>query len=131
MPLPVEDQLEIQQLYARYNHAIDSGDAEGWANCFIPEGKFASSAGASFEGSEKLAEFARGFAQRMTGRHWTNNLVIEGDGEHATGRCYLMLYSLGGKEAPATVVTTGIYQDALVKTIDGWRFSERTVQADS
>ena len=29
MGLSVEDQLAIQQLYARYNHAIDSGNGAG------------------------------------------------------------------------------------------------------
>lgn len=130
MPLTVEDQLEIQQLYARYNHAIDSGNGDGWAACFTPEGKFSSATG-TFNGTTELTNFARGFAERIKGRHWTNNLLIEGEGEHASGRCYLILYRLGDRENPATPLTTGIYEDTLVKTIDGWRFAERKVNGDN
>ena len=35
-----DDYIEIQQLYARYNNAIDSGDAEGYAATFVPDGTF-------------------------------------------------------------------------------------------
>lgn len=38
--LTADDYIEIQQLYARYNNAIDSGDAEGYAATFIlPTGR--------------------------------------------------------------------------------------------
>lgn len=131
MPLTVEDQLEIQQLYARYNHAIDSGNGEGWANCFTTDGVFTSGGGGTFEGREALAAFAVGFAARMKARHWTNNLVLEATDDGASGACYLMLYVLGPKEAPAKVVTTGIYDDALVRTPEGWRFSRRAVRGDA
>lgn len=131
MPLTVDDQLAIQQLYARYNHAIDSGDAGGWAACFTSDGVFTSSNGGSFEGRESLVEFARGFAVRMKGRHWTNNLLLDATTDGASGTCYLMLYALGTKDEPARIVTTGIYVDALVRTPEGWRFSRRTVRGDA
>ncbi len=38
--LSAQDYFEIQQLYARYNNAIDSGDAEGWAATFTSDGVF-------------------------------------------------------------------------------------------
>ena len=34
------DRLEIQELVARYNHAIDRGDTEGWVGCFSEDGAF-------------------------------------------------------------------------------------------
>lgn len=128
MTLSTEDRLEIQELYARYNHALDFGDASGWAGCFTPDGVFASPNG-SFTGSEQLQQFANGFAERMTGRHWTNNLVIDPAGEGATGKCYLMLYRLA--EGGPSILTTGVYNDELVRTAAGWRFSKRTVVADA
>ena len=131
MALSAEDQLEIQQLYARYNHSIDRGRSDDWAACFIADGVFSSSGAGEFTGRDALAAFAKGFAERMKARHWTNNLVIEETPNGAKGSCYLILYALGGKESPANVLTTGSYDDELARTVDGWRFTRRTVTPDA
>lgn len=128
MTLSADDLLAIQQLYARYNHAIDFGDAEAWAECFTPDGVFASSARRETVGREALRAFAEAFSRQMKGRHWTNNLVVEGDGDEASGRCYLALYVLG--EGGARLMTTGVYHDELVRTAQGWRFRRRDVTLD-
>jgi len=130
--LSTEDQLAIQQLYARYNHAIDSGDGAGWAATFTPEGVFNSASG-TFTGGEQLAGFGNSFAQRLKARHWTNNLVLDGDGRKASGTCYLLLYQLTpGQQPPANLVVTAIYKDELAKGPDGsWRFTQRTVDGDA
>jgi ketosteroid isomerase-like protein len=131
MALSAEDQLAIQQLYARYNHAIDSGDGAGWAACFTADGVFSSATG-TFTGTEQLAGFGTAFAQRMKARHWTNNLVVDGDGATAQGSCYLMLLRLTpGEQPPATILTTAIYRDELVKGANGWQFTKRTVAGDA
>lgn len=126
--LSVEDQLAIQQLYARYNHAIDSGDASGWSACFTPDGTFASATG-NFAGTQQLTEFAQGFAARLKARHWINNLVIEGDENGARGTCYLMLLLLA--EGKANILTTGIYTDRLVRDGGAWKFASRSVAGDA
>lgn len=123
--LAVQDQLEIQQLYARYNHALDFGNAAGWAGLFTADGTFNSGQGA-FTGTEQLTAFATGFSSRMKARHWTNNLVVDGDGNAATGTCYLLLYNVADPAKPA-ILANAIYRDKLAKTGDGWRFTERVV----
>ncbi|WBL36928.1 nuclear transport factor 2 family protein [Tepidiforma flava] len=131
MPLSVDDQLAIQQLYARYNHAIDAGDGAAWAACFTPDGTFSSATG-TFTGRDQLQGFGTAFATRMKARHWTNNLVLEGDGDAATGSCYLMLLRLTpGEQPPASILVTAIYRDELRRTADGWKFASRTVVGDS
>ena len=132
MALSVEDQLAIQQLYAKYNHAIDSGNGAGWAATFADDGVFSSATG-TFTGSEQLSGFASAFPARLKARHWINNLVVEGDGPKATGSCYLVLYRLTpGEQPPASVLTTAIYNDELAKAPDGqWRFTKRTVTGDA
>lgn len=124
MPLAVEDRLAIQELLARYNHCIDSGDAEGWAATFAPDGTF-ESRGEVHAGTDALVTFARGFQERMAGaRHWNNNLLIEGDGDDARTTCYLRLWR--GSE----LISDGTYVDTL-KRIDGaWRFTSRKVVRD-
>lgn len=127
MALSSEDRLEIQELYARYNHAIDSGNGDAWAATFTPDGTFKSGP-ADFAGTDALAKFGASLVERMKPRHWTNNLVIDEAPDGAKGSCYLLLYNLGG-EKPA-IATSGIYRDELKKTADGWRFTARTVHPD-
>jgi hypothetical protein len=129
MPLTVEDQLDIQQLYARYNHAIDAGQADQWAGCFTADGVFSSGASGEYTGTDALAAFAKGLAERLKARHWTNNLVLEAAGDGAKGSCYLMLYRLGGESL--AIMISGIYDDDLVRTGSGWKFARRTVRSDA
>jgi hypothetical protein len=131
MALTVEDRLNINDLYARYNHAIDSGNGEAWAGTFTPTGTF-TSGGRTQTGAVELVPFAAGFAARLKGRHWTNNLVVDADGDGARGSCYLMLLRLTpGEQPPASVLTTAIYHDTLVKDGGAWKFSSRSVAGDA
>jgi ketosteroid isomerase-like protein len=127
MGLAVEDQLAIQQLYARYNHAIDFGDGDGWAACFTPDGVFNGGQGPQ-QGTDALKAFAGGFASRMKARHWNTNLVVEGSGDTANGKCYLMLMNLA--DGKATPLVTAVYHDELKKTGGEWKFTSRSVQPD-
>ncbi len=131
MSLSTEDHISIQQLYARYNHAIDSGKGDAWAATFTKDGVFSSATG-TFTGAEALAGFANGFAQRLKARHWTNNLIVEAAGNGATGSCYLILFRLTpGEQPPAGILATAIYNDELVKVGPDWRFAKRTVTTDA
>ena len=127
-PLTTQDHVEIQQLYARYNHAIDSGNAEEWADTFTADGSFNN----RFTGREALLGFIKVWKEQMNGanrRHWNSNLSIRGSSEAASGAVYLLLLEVGGK-APV-MLNTGTYADELVKTPTGWRFKSRTVKLDS
>jgi 3-phenylpropionate/cinnamic acid dioxygenase small subunit len=37
---PFEDKFAIQELIARYNHAIDFGNYDAWVECFAEDGVF-------------------------------------------------------------------------------------------
>jgi len=129
MSLTTQDYIDIQMLYARYNHAIDSGKAAAWAATFTPDATFSATGQPASQGTAALAAFAQGFHANMQGkaRHWTNNLIIEpAAAAGATGTCYLLLYRLGGPgEAPAILVS-GLYSDTLTKAADGWKFASRS-----
>jgi hypothetical protein len=124
--LTAADQAEIQLLYAKYNHAIDSGDAEEWAATFTPNGVF----NERFAGREALIGFINTWkASGMIRRHWNNNLLISGDARAARGSVYLMLMNVGVR--PAAILATGVYLDDLIKTDAGWRFERRVVKIDT
>jgi len=125
--LSAQDYFEIQQLYARYNIAIDNGDAEGWAATFTPDGVFN-----TFSGHDALVGFVKTWREKLNGatrKHWNNNLQITGTSREATASVYLILVDFSTK--PPSILTTAAYTDSLVKTKDGWRFTKRTTKGDS
>ncbi len=128
MALETADIVEILQLAARYNHAIDFGDPEAWAGTFTEDGIF-NGGPQPVTGHEALAQFSAGFGTSMAGaRHWTNNHVVDGDGEEATHSCYLDLVQ--SKDGGSSIVS-GVYNDTLKKVDGQWRFTSRTVTPDA
>src|SRR5579871_3961440 len=122
--LTADDYIEIQQLYARYNNAIDSGDAEGYAATFIPDGVFN-----TFNGHDALVGFIHRWRESMGGanrRHWNTNLTITPNAEGAAGSVYLLLVDVGVR--PPAIQAAAKYEDQLVKTADGWRFKKRVTK---
>ena len=124
--LSAQDYFEIQQLYARYNIAIDSGDAEGWAATFTPDGVFN-----TFSGHDALVGFIKTWREKLNGatrKHWNNNLQVTGNSKEASATTYLMLVDFSTK--PPSILMSGSYTDSLVKTKDGWRFTKRMTKSD-
>ena len=127
MPLSLEDQLDIMELMARYNHAIDSSQPEDWADTFTEDGVFEGSA-MTVRGREEMLAFVRNRDQSNPIRHWNNNILIDGDGDDATAKVYLVTFDVTG---PPEVRVSGMYHDTL-KRVDGqWKFTHRKVQPDA
>lgn len=128
MPLPTDDLIQIEQLYARYNTAIDTGDGETFAACFVPDGHF-NPGHSQLDGREAIAAFAVDTHKNLPlMRHNATNLVIDGDGDAATGSAFLIGY-LAGSEYK--VIVTGRYRDDLVRTAEGWQFTNRQFSMDA
>ena len=115
--LTTQDYIDIQQLYARYTHAIDGGDAEGYTAIFTPDGSFNTNVG-----RDALIAFIRNRNGANT-RHLNTNLVITPTPEGAKGSVYNLFLNVG--QNPPVVTGSSRYEDTLVKTSDGWRFKTR------
>src|SRR5271168_5550342 len=105
--LTAQDNFEIQQLYARYNIAIDGGDAEGWAATFTPDGVFN-----TFSGHDALVGFIKLWREKLNGatrKHWNNNLQITGNSKEDNASVYLILVDFSTK--PPSILTTATYTD--------------------
>jgi acetyl esterase/lipase len=128
--LTVCDHIEIQQLYARYSHTIDSGDAKGWADTFTEDGVWRSET-TCYRGSEQLAAFAETSRNLLGGyRHVQTNMLLSPTAEGVEGSSYLLfLQPDPGRNAP-TIINSGVYQDTLVRTPAGWRFAVRKLVVD-
>lgn len=91
----LEDKFAIQELIARYSHAIDSSNYEAWIDCFAEDGAFQGSRGRRFVGRAELKKFTEDFeARRATMypnvRHCVMNTVTDVDGVNA--RCHPPIY---------------------------------------
>lgn len=127
-----EEKFAIQELIARYNHAIDFGNYEAWVECFAEDGVFEGSAG-RFAGRAELRQFTEQFktmrANLPNVRHCVMNTVTEVEGDTAISSSYLQLITTG-KEG-TKILFTGRYDDKLVKIDGKWRFKERKVTRDT
>lgn len=123
--LTAQDLVEIQQLYAKYNWTLDSGDSQGYAATFTPDGVFNNNVG-----QEAIAKFADGFHKGIGShlKHWNTNLMITPTPTGAAGQVYLVLVDFATK--PASIFTSATYADELVKTPQGWRFKKRATKGD-
>ena len=131
MSLSVADKIEIQELVARYNRAIDSGDIEGWVDTFLPDGVFEGLVVPTFRGHDELRAFATAFwtepeyAEWRGAQHWTTNMIIEGDGEGATLFAYHIMFTPNGAGGDPALMCA--YDDELVKVDGRWLFKRRRV----
>ena len=124
------DYYEIQQLYARFCHGLDSAAENGYlfADVFAADGVYVDPTGRSYEGRERLSELAR---QNPDGRksltnmsHYTTNVIITPVPGGARGQGYVLVSTAAPQGGG--VNAAGFYQDDLAKTADGWRIKKRT-----
>jgi 4-carboxymuconolactone decarboxylase len=127
------DYAQIEQLYAHYNHYIDSGTDEGraFASLFTPDGVLHTGAPGLGEvrGTAALAELARTIGSpppAVKASHYAANIMIDPSPEGATGSAYLVMMS-SPREGTSVTGASLIYSDALVRAPDGWKFKARTV----
>ncbi len=134
------DYAEIQQLYAAYNYALEidhgdkEGDGEAFAATFTPDGIFEGRA--RREGHDALVKMIVDGKSRPgagVARHFISNLLIKPTAEGAVGNAYWMAYAADADAKPPTWTyrESGIYEDWLVKTANGWRFKRRLVHFDT
>ncbi len=133
MALGSDDVVEMQQLYARYNHLIDAGIGEEWAALFVEEGTLDTGMGFAVDGTPAArAEFAAGVPVMMPGgRHIATNVYVEGDGDEATGAAYLQLWVVDDENGGMKILVSGIYRDTLRRQDGRWKFVTRVLEPDA
>ena len=127
------DERACERLIVRYTHLVDFGRAPEIADLFTDDGVWRTDDFEMRGRDEILAGFGRrqGVTRRQS-RHVCTNVLIEVDGDRATGLCYLVNYRHDSetgeaeKPAPADVPKfVGEYHDTFRRTEDGWRFVDR------
>jgi hypothetical protein len=126
MSSSIQDQLEIQQLLARYTHAADIHPPETMREIFAADGRFHIEAmGIDLHGIDNIIGFFTEMRPSMEGvYHVNSNLVVDIDGHTATAVSYLTTLRSGAQPELAGIAR---YEDELVKTDQGWRIQSRGV----
>jgi len=131
MALASDDILAIQKLVADYNHVVDRGDGEAFAALFVDGGSLDTGFNV-VKGTDELRGFADFVPNMAPGaRHLVSNVSIDGDGDAATTRLYLQMWSTAGGAAETKLVISGVYEDTLRRDGGTWRFVTRKLVVDS
>ena len=125
MPLEVDDIVAIQQLYAGFCNTLDDGEADAFAECFTADASFGG-VGTPVRGHDALRKFAVDMVGKNV-RHVATGIYVEGDGDEAVGRAYLVAYR---GTRPAKLLATGRYRDRMRRVDGSWRFTERVFTPD-
>jgi hypothetical protein len=133
------DRVEIQDLQARYLFALDWQDADAYAATFTADGVL-DWAGGVVDGREAIRKEVHGmrayFEKREQAdapvrparlRHFISNVVVDFDGDRATGRAYWFELYDDNRDRRPYVGGYGHYEDELRRVDGHWLFTRRKI----
>lgn len=123
----ISDRLEIQQLLVDYSTAIDLGRFDDLDQVFTPDAYIDYRAMGGIDGRYPqvkawLAEVLPAFANYA---HMLGLPAVTITGDTATTRTFCFNPMVFAGEEPSTMLLGLWYDDAFVRTGDGWRMSRR------
>ncbi|MBC2660216.1 nuclear transport factor 2 family protein [Novosphingobium flavum] len=125
----ISDRLEIDDLLARYCHAIDSRDWDALDAVFTPDARidYSETGGAAGSYPEIKAWLPRALERFPAYQHMIATTRLELEGDAARARTILFNPMVHRDEAGREqVFFIGLwYRDRLVRTDAGWRIAER------
>jgi len=138
MPLKPLDYEEIRNLYGRYSIAVDTGDAEAFAQCFAEDGRLsfaglipAANRDGAHTGRDTFRAMLKGMYAKTQGHclHVSNIQTIEGDGDEARVFAYAQVLRRG--QAPYSgVILTGTSQATVVRAERRWVYRDLALGID-
>ncbi|MBT2187352.1 nuclear transport factor 2 family protein [Sphingobium nicotianae] len=133
------DKIEIAELQSRYMYAIDWYDAQVYVDTFTEDGELVFPEGYA-KGHDQIREMITRVGQFFGKladasaptkpahlRHFVTNQVIRIDGDKAHAVAYWFDLNNDNQPRWPYLAGYGYYEDDLVRTPQGWRFSRRNV----
>ena len=124
----IPDKQHIRELQNRYSYAIDSGQYDKLDDMFTPDATYHFVTGFT-DNIEALKKTIQDALQPLTSsQHINGNQWAEIEGDRATAGCYFTVHMF--KEGVADgehFEMGGRYDDELLRTPNGWRFTSRTI----
>ncbi|MDX9874338.1 MAG: nuclear transport factor 2 family protein [Spongiibacteraceae bacterium] len=134
MKLSYEDRFDIQDLFARYSWALDTGDPEALAATFTPEGRIVEEVFEEpdiWEGREGVAAMGRHYmsSPNFPGRqhHASMPLFEMRDANHVSARSFVFVTECHG-EPPMVLRFSGYYLDEIERRDGEWLFASRIIR---
>jgi 3-phenylpropionate/cinnamic acid dioxygenase small subunit len=121
--ISTDDRLAIHELLARHGHIVDNGELDRLSELFTADVVYDLTrlGGSSLHGTAAIVEASRQLGDRNpVAHHVTNVVVSEHEGEITARSKFLGVRKDGS-------VGSGVYDDVLRRTSDGWRIARRQV----
>lgn len=128
-----QDRLDIQELMARYAWSLDTGDADGFVQCFATQGELiwdVFETPGCWSGHAALRRFIEYFRSRpeSAGRqHHVSNLVISAAADQVRAHSYVFV-ALRDGQGPHRLNVMGYYEDELRREAGAWRIQRRVIR---
>jgi uncharacterized protein (TIGR02246 family) len=129
--LSAEDRALIDDLIAKYNRSLDTGDKAEFVSLYTDSGAWVSPLEGTFQGRQAIGDWFDEFYSRTDsafhhGQHRVSNVIIE---SVSANRCEVWCnwVFVASKNGPH-ITTMGNYLDVLVKEDGRWLFEKRTIE---
>ena len=128
--ITVAEKINIQELIAKHNIALDNNNIDELTNTWSDDGVWSTPFGEA-KGKTELKNIASQITNEFASgkRHVSTNIIIEnGPNNTASAQSYLIV--IEAKRTPE-VVATGTYNDVLKKDANNkWKFVHRRLEID-
>lgn len=125
------DRIEINELFARWAWALDTGDEAAFTELCTEDARIEDAAGSfAFEPPGAAARFAQALIRDplFPGRqHWIGQTLLTPDGDVWRARSFGMAPHLHSSARTNFLAWLGYYEDTLTKQNGRWRFKARTL----
>ena len=126
----LQDRLDITDVVYRYARALDDCDWALLRTCFLPDATANYPDKIALRGYDAIEDLCRAtFEPISASQHINSNVVVSVDGDRARATSYLHAqHVLLGLPDGEQFIFAGRYTDDLVRTADGWRIAELTLE---
>jgi 3-phenylpropionate/cinnamic acid dioxygenase small subunit len=127
----LEDKEGIRELLARYCFLLDGYQLREFAALFTADGEWISRNGTA-KGREAIERLLRGLvpppAPGKRRKHFTANIIIDLSDDSATVISNFLV--VRDSDAGPAIAVAGTYEDVVVRTLEGWKFTSRRLSHD-
>jgi len=130
--LTAADRIDIHELLARYAWALDTGDEQGFVDCFTRDGELVWEVfdePGYWHGEAALRRFIayfRGRPESAGRQHHVGNVVLDATEHGIQARAYVLV-ALRDGAGPHRLNVMGHYEDLLQQEEGHWRIARRRI----
>jgi len=136
--LSATDYMRISQLYGLYARDVDPGSPRDASWLFTDDGVFEvhnlpGGGSTVVSGMADLKPFYEEVRARQSGgtRHYNTTYLIVKTPQGARATGYMLTVARQAADQPWQITGSGVYDDTLVRTAQGWKFSKRNFTFDT